>query len=280
MSTTLCRGCGQPLEASQDVCTNCGIRSVASGNGSATAAVTGAIATAPISTGAATPDAAATSEVTTPIEPPASIPPVSPPPTQAASLDPPAAAEATTPMYPFEQTYVPPTRNTQARKIALTLALSILLGLVARAGLGALSDRGEEGDLVAQVPVTANGGKATFGDGGKIEVPKGAVTKPKTINVYRRTIDRRVSVVPPSGGTPLIFPPGTLVVYTFGPTTLVFLRPIVILLPVPAGQQGIVFLTQNGQIRFLPGAPAGGTIRVLVTSFNLNTPGAITVAQV
>ena len=67
-----------------------------------------------------------------------------------------------------------------------------------------------------------------------------------------------------------------LVVYTFGPTNLVFLVPVVIVLPVPPGQNGIVFVTQNGQIRFIPGGGVG-TITLQVTTFNLNAPGAITV---
>ena len=62
MSTTLCRGCGQPLGASQEVCLNCGIRNV----------LPGAATTEPV--GATVPAAAASAVLESPPTPVAPMP--------------------------------------------------------------------------------------------------------------------------------------------------------------------------------------------------------------
>jgi hypothetical protein len=239
MSATFCRGCGQPVGATDEICANCGVRVIP--------------VTEPVTVPAGA--SAADAVLSTPPQP-------APPIWSQASVAPPAAASAAL----------------GRRRVALTLVMAILVGLLARVAVGAMVHKPNNGDLVAQLPVGADGASATFDNGGKITVPKGAVSKPTTINVYRRTIDRRVTALSPTGGTPLIFPPGALIVYQFGPVGLVFLQPIVVILPIPPGQNGIVFLDQNGQLRFLPGVGTGTTVRVLITSFNVNAPGAVTFA--
>jgi hypothetical protein len=134
------------------------------------------------------------------------------------------------------------------------------------------------GELVGQLPFGPEGGTATFDDGkGKIEVPEGALEKDEVVEVRRTVIRERVRAAAPTGQA-LVFPPGALVMYTFGPTTIILNRPLIITLQLPVlNQGGLIFVNVNGQIRFLPGALAGRTITVQITNFNLAQPGAVVI---
>ncbi len=269
MSTTICRGCGQPLDASQNVCTNCGIRTTLPSNGSGPVMEnTMPVAAATPAAGMTPADTAPMNEQTAPQSPAMQVFNTPPQPAPTPQWTPP-------PMYP-QQTKSLTSQPDKMRKIAIGAITALLVGALAH--FVAARANGAPGELAAQLPVGPAGGSTTFGNGGKITVPKGAVSKPETIKVYKRTLPQRVTFNRPTGGTPLIFPPGTLVVFAFGPTTLIFQQPVVILLPIPPGQRGVVFVSANGQITFLPGTGTGRTVRLLVTTFNLNAPGAIRVA--
>ena len=244
MSTTICRGCGQLVPAGQDVCGNCGVRALLAGNGS--------------------PGPVAVATETVPL-------------VQATA---PVAAAAPVVDWTPDVAAMERARKAQRRRMALFAVMALIASVGLRAALGGVHHKTppQQGDLVAQMPVDAKGASESFGNGGKITVPKGAVDKPQTINIYRQTLNRRITALSPNGGTPIIVPPGTLVVYSFGPTTLVFLQPVTIVLPIPPGQNGLVFVTNNGQIRFLPGIGRGNTVSLVVTSFNFNNPGAIRIA--
>ena len=273
MSSRLCSSCHKPLRDGLAFCPSCGARTgelepisspaqseaMNAGLGASTAPVTPAPVTPP------------------PVTPAPSVQPTPPvPPTP--GIDPNVARAL------VDETYArlaasQGAQRSQGRKLGIAVAIAIAVGLIARFGVGALfpAENQDPGELVAELPVDADGGTAKFGDGGKIEVPKRAVAKPTTINVYKRTIDQRVRLNSPTGGPPIVYPPGTLIVYQFGPIDLVFLRPVVIFLPIPAGQDGVVFVAANGTMRFLPGVGTGNTVRLVVNSLNFNRPGAVVV---
>ena len=74
----------------------------------------------------------------------------------------------------------------------------------------------------------------------------------------------------PSGGAPLVFPPAALSVYELTPIDTVLLRPIELALPIPAGQEVVVFVTAKGEHRTLPSVATGGSVRVSITNFDFN----------
>lgn len=190
-------------------------------------------------------------------------------------------AQQTAPVMPAQPAvYGVPASRSGVRGMALVAILGLLLSVGARVAYGAMSSDDGPGDLVAQLPIDPQGGKSTFDNGnGEIEVPKGAVSKPETVKIYKRVIRERVQATSPTGGAPLIIPPGTLFVYTFGPTTIRLNAPIIIRFTLPTGQQGIVFVTTRGQIRFLPGVGAGRMVTIVLRSFNLAQPGAVQVVN-
>jgi hypothetical protein len=165
----------------------------------------------------------------------------------------------------------------KGRHIALLSGL-VALFLIGSITAGAMSapDPKPAGELVGSLPFGPEGGTQEFdGGAGKIKVPKGALSEPKTIEV-RRTIIRERVTAQSLTGAPLIFPPGSLIAYTFGPITLVLNRPITIVLRLPvAGQTGVIFVTTNGQIRYFPGRVGGSTITVRLNSFDLSRADAI-----
>jgi hypothetical protein len=97
--------------------------------------------------------------------------------------------------------------------------------------------------------------------------------------VNKESVERQVRLDLPSGGAPLIFRPGALSVYELTPIDTVLLRPIELALPIPAGQNVVVFVTTNGEARALPGMASGGTVRVTINNFDFNRPGAITLVR-
>lgn len=169
----------------------------------------------------------------------------------------------------------PGPRRGLGKRILVGAVIGLALGVVTRMLMGVLAADQAKGDLVAQLPVGPEGGAISFDGGGEVKIPEGALSERATIEVRRTTIDRQVQAIPPGGGAPMIFPPGTLVAYTFGPTTLVFQQPVTIVLPVPPGQQGFVFISANGQIVIVPGAAGIGTVTVQVNSFDFSQGTAV-----
>ena len=164
-----------------------------------------------------------------------------------------------------------------SRQVVVLSIITALL-IVGAIAAGALTAPEQEpsGQLVAQLPFDSDGGTKAFdGGAGKIKVPKGALDGPATIEVRRRPLRQRVTASSPTGQT-LSFPAGALVVYFFGPTTLTFNRPVTIVFTLPvAGQSGLIFVTDAGQLRFYTGTVGDGTITIQLNSFDLSQPNAI-----
>lgn len=163
------------------------------------------------------------------------------------------------------------------RILVLIAALGLLVGIAGRLAWNAASGE-DPGEIVAELPFDPQGSEHSFDKGAaKVNVPPGAVSKPQTVTVYKQVIQKRVRAVPPRGGQPLVFPPGALVIYIFSPITIRLNVPITVTLTLPAGQQGLVFVTASGQIRVLPGLGTGRTVTLVIRSFDFTRPGAITV---
>jgi hypothetical protein len=244
MSLTTCRGCGQPLTAEVSVCGVCGVRVTEQ-------------TTAPVTEESQAQFVQKTYED---LAPAPAVPPV------VAAAAPPVATAAAANVI-----------RLKGRHIALLSGL-VALFLIGAITAGAMSapDPKPAGELVGQLPFGPEGGTQAFdGGAGKIKVPKGALSGPKTIEV-RRTIIRERVTAQSLTGTPLIFPAGSLIAYTFGPITLVLNRPVTIVLRLPQTDQGgLIFVTSNGQIRYFPGRLGGSTITLRLNSFDLSRPGAI-----
>jgi hypothetical protein len=158
---------------------------------------------------------------------------------------------------------------------AISSVIALIVFAAAAAGAFTAPKPKPAGELVGSLPFGPEGGTKAFDNGaGKIKVPKGALDGQRTIEVRRTIVRERVTAQSPTG-TPLIFPPGALIAYTFGPITLVFNRPITITLTLPPGQGGLVFVTANGQINFFPGTVNGQRITIRLNSLDLQRPGAI-----
>jgi len=223
--TQTCRGCGQPLAAGVAFCPNCGVR--AESNGSAAPTVTQPVMTQPVQTVAQT----------QPVVQQATVPM-----TAAA----PAAAAAAN-------------KNRLYTWVAGGVAALMVLGAAAFA----LRPAPAQGDIVAQGPIGPSGGSLSFDNGGKVQVPPGALKETKQITVRRTYVDKSVTL----GST--VFPPGTFPLYIFGPVGLVFGVPVTIILPLPAGAiAGRIYIFRNGQLVYVGTRPnRGNTVTIVVTGF-------------
>jgi hypothetical protein len=237
MGTTTCSTCGSPLRAEATFCVRCGARSGDSG---------APIGSSPASTPTA-PGAAAAVAVT----------PV-----------------PTTPTTPIAVDADNRLERDRMRRVVLVGAFALVLTLVARLAASALSSTpASDGEIIARLPVGPDGGKATFDDGGKIKVPKGALAQKQTITVRRTVLTDRVRAISPFGGS-IVVPAGAQTVYIFGPVDIEFLKAVTIVLPLPPPPaQGLVFVSVDGQISFISGTTGDGTVSVRVTSFRFDRPG-------
>ena len=167
------------------------------------------------------------------------------------------------------QAPVEPVKRNESRRLVLMAVSALLVTLIARVGFAAATnDAKPDGELIAQLPVGPEGGSMKFDGDGKIKVPKGAVDKPRTIEVRRTVVRDRIRAVSPFGGS-IVIPAGAQTVYIFGPTNIVFLRPVTIVLPAPPPPaQGLVFISVNGQIQFVPVTANNGLLTFRVNSFD------------
>jgi hypothetical protein len=237
--TQACRICGQPVIAGNTFCGSCGAR--VSDDAPQT------VQTVTQTAAPETPAAPAVMSNTAPITTPTSFNgPVTAPTVPIAA---PAAAA--------ETGFGPRQRNVF---IASALAFVLVAGLV-----GFLRARPpvDQGQLVADGPITASGGTIPFENGGKVEAPAGAVNGTKHITIHKTYIQREVQI----GGT--TYPPGTFPLYIFGPN-IAFLRPVTIILPLPPGAvAGRIYVLLNGRLIFLAQRPnQGGFVIFTVTGFN------------
>lgn len=235
MATTTCQKCGETVPAGMNFCRKCGNRVTDPGGQMAGAA-------------GATPSGGAGAVS---FQPASTVPPV-----------------ATQPWPPAETAGDPRNDN---RRLVLIAILALILTLIARLVYSAATAEPQAvGEIVAELPVGTEGGSTDFDGDGNIRVPAGALDKEEVIRVRKAPIEDRIRVQSPQNGAPLVFPAGTVFVYIFEPFDLVFQRPVTITLPVPPGQDGLVFLSTNGNIVFLDGTQGNGTISVRVTSFAFN----------
>lgn len=236
MSASTCRGCGQPLNAALPFCPNCGINTASMRiQQPATAA---AVAHGAQAVGYA-------------------------PEPQPVQIDPAPASVPSS--YPIQEA-----KRNETRRIVLAAVSILLITLIARVAFAAANPK-PDGELVAELPVDSQGGSVEFGDGGKLTVPKGAVSKPTNIQIRRNVMRDQIRGVSPTGGTPLIIPPGTVFVYFFTPVNVQFLVPVTLTLPViGAPGTGLVFVSANGRITFLQGTQRGRNITVQLTSFDFS----------
>lgn len=256
MTEMICRGCGMAVAAGVSFCPNCGIR-VSRASAEATAQ------TAPVSVGA---EANGLGETAT--QP---IPSAQP---EAAVATAPVPVAGPAAQHYTEELGVPPMAAghpaDNRRRFVLAVVAGLLLTLIARGAFAAMTyEPDPPGELVAELPVGREGGSATFGEGGKINVPKGALTKPQTITVRRTVVRERIRALSAQGGPSIVVPPGTIFAYWFGPTDIAFLRAVTIVLPAPSPPaQGLVFVLANGRITFVQGKRRGGQISIQVKSLN------------
>jgi hypothetical protein len=198
-------------------------------------------------------------------------------PTSPATGPPPTAPTPvpTTPTTPIAVDAGDRLERDRMRRVVLAGAFALVLTLVARLAASALSSTpaASDGEIIARLPVGPDGGKATFDDGGKIKVPKGALAQKQTITVRRTVLADRVRAISPFGGS-IVVPAGAQTVYIFGPVDIEFLRAVTIVLPLPPPPaQGLVFVSVDGQISFISGTTGDGTVSVRVTSFRFDRPG-------
>lgn len=160
------------------------------------------------------------------------------------------------------------------RRVVLGGAFALVLTLVARLAASAVSAApADDGEIIARLPVGPDGGSATFDDGGKVKVPKGALTDTRTITVRRTVLPDRVRAISPFGGS-IVVPAGAQTVYVFSPIDIEFLKAVTIVLPLPPPPaQGLVFVSVGGQISFISGTTGSRTVSVRVTSFRFDRPG-------
>jgi hypothetical protein len=169
------------------------------------------------------------------------------------------------------QQYGPPApKRADPRRLVLLSVMVLILSFIGRVAFMAItSGPQQEGEILAQLPVGPEGGETEFGDGGKLKVPKGALKQKETLTVRRSMVQDRIRALSPFGGTPIIIPAGTQIVFLFGPVDARFLRPVTIVLPQPPPPaQGLVFISANGQIRFIEGRESGSRIIIQVNSFD------------
>jgi hypothetical protein len=143
------------------------------------------------------------------------------------------------------------------------IASGVAALMIAGAAAFALRPAPAQGDVVAQGPIGPDGGSLSFDNGGKVQVPPGALKETREITVRRTYVNRRVTI----GST--IYPPGTFPMYVFGPLGLTFGTPITIILPLPAGAiAGRIYIFRNGQLIYIATRPnQGNTVTITLTGF-------------
>jgi hypothetical protein len=170
----------------------------------------------------------------------------------------------------IETTPPGPLRADPRRMVLLSIMVLILSFIGRVAYLAFTAGPQQEGEILATLPVGPEGGSAKFAGRGELRVPKGALAKKQTLTVRRAPIRDRIRALSPFGGSPIIVPAGTQIIYLFGPVDVRFLRPVTIVLPAPPPpQRGLIFVFSNGQLRFLDAA-GSRTVTIRVNSFDFS----------
>lgn len=153
------------------------------------------------------------------------------------------------------------------RAVAIAGVIALIVGIVA-----ALMWPANAGELVADAPIGPSGGTIPFDDGGELRVPRGAVDSTQRITV-RKTTTREPARV----GT-TTYPPGALTIYLFGPLTIDFDRPVVLLFPIPPDADGArIYVIRDGRLTLIAVVRNDdGRARLVVSGFR---DGRIVVAS-
>lgn len=151
----------------------------------------------------------------------------------------------------------------QWKALALSALIALTLGVVT-----AFLWPADKGEIVADTSIGPAGGTIPMSDGGRIEVPQGAVRSNERVTVRRTVIRETVRVAGPDG-VPLVYQPGQLPLYVFEPA-ISFLRPVTVILPLsPNAVAARIFVYQNGQLRLVTVVPSQGRfVRIAVTGFS------------
>ena len=147
----------------------------------------------------------------------------------------------------------------QWRIVAIAAVLAIVVGVAA-----AFMWPASAGELVADSSVGPAGGTVPFSDGGKLEIPNGAVKQNQRFTV-RKTANREPARI---GG--MLYPAGSLPVYLFSPLTINFGRAVTVILPLPSGAvAGRIYVISDGRLTLIAVQPnEDGSVRITVIGFN------------
>lgn len=228
MSVMTCAGCGTLVPAGKQFCTNCGTRVQGSTDPSIT-------------------------------DPSGPTPVTQPQPTQQQATQPTPAYQQ---LQPFPTEPVIPVSRPAAshwRIVAIAAVAAVVVGAVA-----AFMWPASAGELVADSSVGPAGGTVPFSDGGKLEIPDGAVKQNQRFTV-RKTANREPARI---GG--MLYPAGSLPVYLFTPLTINFGRAITLILPLPSGAvAGRIYVISDGRLTLIAVRPnEDGSVRISVIGFN------------
>ena len=179
-------------------------------------------------------------------------------------------APATTPLHVDED----PAHARPAGLGLLFIAVAAGGFLIGIALASTLRPATDEGTVAARGAVGPDGGTLRF-DGGHLRIPRGALAEPVTIVVRRGRIDDRVEIRPP--GEPIVFQPGRLAAYTFGPRDVTFRRPVELTFRLPSdARNAAVFARTTEGTEALDGvidADAGtATVEIRDFRFGMDEP--------
>ncbi|MEX0874947.1 MAG: hypothetical protein WD646_03560 [Actinomycetota bacterium] len=156
---------------------------------------------------------------------------------------------------PTQRLSMPPDRR--ARWLGLVGIALIFVALLGGGYFG-YANANDERDVVVRGRVTSAGGGLTFDDGGRIEIPPGALTEPTTITVRRVRIDRPVRLSRGDGQPPITYGRGELSAYSFEPSDLTFRQQITIALPARNG--GALLIARGNNLRVIAAERRGDAV--------------------
>jgi hypothetical protein len=157
--------------------------------------------------------------------------------------------------------------RTQRSTSAVLTAVVVAFAFAAGAFVGYTQRRPSESNVVARSLVGPQGGVLTFDDGGRLEVPSGALPALTAITIRKEKADRRVRIGSPDDPSSTIYEAGELSVYVFEPAHLGFQQLVTIELP-RRGRGTSIFVDQEHHPRVIAGEVIGDRIRVRTTSFD------------
>ena len=145
------------------------------------------------------------------------------------------------------------------------IALVVVLALIIGALIGWTQHTPKDRNVVARSLVGLDGGQLTFGNGGELDVPSGALQTATAITIRKETVDHRVRLGSADQPNSKVFEAGQLTVYVFEPSTLRFNQPVTIALP-RSSDTTAVFVDSDPP-RVIGGTARDGLVEIHTTSF-------------